>query len=149
MFRDTELYKHAESELNRLLNIEYQNNLNTPIGELEDDFNTFNGMTPQEHMNNQILDIIAAINSPALSGYSLNYIIDAVCTLCQFGNLTPLELTDSEFDEVASYDEGEVLYQNKRNFKVFKSTSKGIYHIDGKAALDEACGRCPECEDYE
>ena len=63
--------------------------------------------------------------------------------MVNFENLSPLTLADNEFEEVAK-DGDNTIYQNKRNFKVFKSTSKGLYHIEGQAALDDACGKFGE-----
>lgn len=143
MFKDTELYKHAVTELNILLELERKENANAPIEELDRECEIFNGMTPQEYMNNQILNVIASINSPELSSSTLQYLLNTVYTLCQFQNLTPLTLDDNEFEEVAEDATGEKLYQNKRNFNVFKTASKGVYHLDGPAALNEALGIAP------
>lgn len=143
MFRDTELYKHAVKELDILLEIERKENMDTPIEELDKECELFNGMTPQEYMNNQILNVIASIDSPELTSSVLQYLLDTVYTLCKFQNLTPLTLNDDEFEEVAEDANGDKLYQNKRNFSVFKTASRGVYHLDGPAALNEALGIAP------
>lgn len=152
MFKDTELYKHAVKELDLLFELERQENMDKPIGELENECNSFGGMTAQEFMNEQILNVLASIDSTQLTGFTMKYLLDTVYTLCRYWNLTPLTLADDEFEEVAEDENGCKLYQNKRNFSVFKSDSKGVYHIDGKDELDRACGKCPEeealkCED--
>lgn len=140
MYRDTEIYKHAVDELDRLVELERESNLNTPIEELEKETQIFDGMTPQEYVNTQILDVIAALNTSELSYGALHYIMEIAFTLMRFENVSPLTLKDDEFVEVATEEDGSKLYQNKRNFNVFKSDSKGIYHLDGPAALERACG---------
>lgn len=144
MFKNTELYKHAVSELNLLLELERQENMNTSIGDLEQEVEIFGGMTAQEFLNDQILNIISSIDSTRLSGSTMQYILDTIYTLGRYENLTPLTLDDNEFEEVSDDGNGNKLYQNKRNFKVFKSDTRGIYHIDGQHELDRACGKCPE-----
>lgn len=146
MYRETELYKHAARELDLLVELERQGNMDRPIEELEKEVEIFKGCTPQEYINKQILDIVAAINSPELTGFALSYIMETLQALTRFQNLTPLSLNDDEFEEV--FREGDdILYQNKRNFSVFKSTKNGVYHLDGQSALNAVCGVEPEIEE--
>lgn len=146
MFKETELYKHAVQELDLLLEEERQRNMGRPIGELEQENEIFGGMTAQEFINEQVLNILVTVDSTKLSGSSIQYVLDMVYALSRYWNLTPLTLKDDEFEEVSDDGKGGKLYQNKRNFSVFKSDSKGIYHIDGSYELDKACGKCPEEE---
>lgn len=144
MSKNSEMYKFAEHELDLLLELERKDNLNTPIGELEHEFELFGGMTMQESINNDILTLIEAIPS-GHSGGSFSYLLHCFNELVKFHNLTPLTLEDNEFVEVAR-DGDEIIYQNTRNFEVFKTTKKGVYHLNGKDALLRACGKCPEEE---
>lgn len=144
MSKNSEMYKFAKIELDLLLEQERKFNMSTPIGELEKETELFDGMTMQESMNNDILALIEALPT-GHSGMSFAYMMDCFNQLVRFKNLTSLTLNDNEFVEVAR-DGDEIIYQNVRNFSVFKTTKKGIYHLDGPDALLRACGKCPEEE---
>lgn len=150
MYTDTEMYKHAVVELDKLLEKEREANLNRTIEELEKEVETFGGMTPQEHMNSCILNVIASINPEVCSVMSLDYLLNAVYDLAKFRNLTPLTLGDEEWVHLLDDEEKGPIYQNKRNFSVFKDNVNGVYHSDGQAFLDIACGKDPQSgEDLE
>lgn len=140
MYKETELYKHAKNELDMLVELEREDNLNTPIGILDAQWEERGGLTPQELINSIILDIISSIDSTKLDRVSLNYIADVLNRLLNFQNLSPLSLIPAEFEEVATTMDGEKIYQNRRNLDVFKTESKGVYHLDGPAELDAALG---------
>lgn len=141
---NTEMYKHAEYELNILLEKERENNKNVPIEQLEKETKMFGGKTPQEFMNDNILEVIAAINSPVHSGSSLEYLLNTVYDLAKFRNLTPLTLEDSEWDLVSEDEERGKIYQNKRNFSVFKDDKNGVFHTEGEDMLSIALGKDPQ-----
>lgn len=144
MHTDTELYKFAQTELDLLLEEERKANLNVPIETLEQEYKLFGNMTPQEFMNQQILDVIASIDSKKHSGGSLNYMMNVITHLVRFHNLTPLTLADNEFVLVAEDEKSGKIYQNIRNFSVFKSDKQGVYHLDGPDELARCCGEAPE-----
>lgn len=144
MHTDTELYKFAKHELDLLLEEERKSNMNVPIGDLERECEIFGGMTPQEFMNDQILQVIASIDSTKHSGNSISYIMDIIARLTKFTNLTPLTLSNNEFVMVAEDKELGKIYQNTRNFSVFKNDKQGVYHLGGPGELARCCGQCPE-----
>lgn len=143
MYTDTEMYKHAKAELDILLEHERQDNLKRTVEELEREVETFGGKTAQEFMNDSILEVIASINSPRHSGSSMDYLLNCVYDLVKFRNLTPLTLDDSEWDLVAEDEERGKIYQNKRNFSVFKDDKNGVFHTDGPEMLNIALGKDP------
>lgn len=134
------LKSHVEQELNTLLQYEQERRKSCTIEELEKEAEIFEGCTPQEYINRIILKIIKPFYDSDLSESSIDYLLDVVCRLVKFQNLSPLTLADDEFVKVAD-DNGEDLYQNIRNCLVFKTKSKGIYHLDGQKYLDIACGK--------
>lgn len=140
MFKDTELYKHAERELDLLLEDERERNKQRPIGELESEYARFGNKTPQEFINEEVLKIMSMINPELHSTKSISHVLDIVYRLAQLENLLPLTLKDDEFIKVIEEQDGDTLYQNVRNIKVFKNNKRGIYHLDGKAALNLATG---------
>lgn len=141
MFKDTELYKHAERELDLLLEDERERRKNKTIEELEAECEKFGGKTPQEFINDEVLRLVADINPVMHSVKSVDYVLDMVRRLAHLENLLPLTLEDDEFEKILDEPNGNSVYQNVRNIKVFKSTEKGIYHLDGKAALDLSSGK--------
>ncbi len=151
MFTNTELYKHAERELNLLLEDERQRNMSRSIDDLDNEFKAFGNKTPQEFINEEVLKVISVIDPSIHSTRSILHTLDLVYRLVQLENLLPLTLEDDEFVEVAD-DSGDTLYQNLRNIKVFKNNKKGIYHLDGREALDLSTGNYginPEAEEIE
>ena len=98
MYKETELYKHAKNELDMLVELEREDNLNTPIGILDTQWEERGGLTSQELINNIILDIISSIDSTKLDRVSLNYIADVLNRLLNFQNLSPLSLIPAEFE---------------------------------------------------
>lgn len=144
MFTDTELYRHAERELDLLIQDERDRNMNRPCSEIEEDFKKFGGMTPQEFINGEVLKIISVIDPKIHSTKSILHALDIVYRLVQLENLLPLTLDDAEFIKVLDDQNGDTLYQNTRNIKVFKTRAKGVYHVDGKGALDMATGNFGE-----
>lgn len=144
MFMNTEMYKHAQVELDKLLESERKGNLDKPIEELEIEVEMFGGMTPQEFMNECILNVIAAVNPEVCTAYTLDYFLNAVYDLVKFRNLTPLTLGDEEWDFILEDGDKGKVYQNKRNFSVFKDDKNGVYHSDGPAMLNIACGKYPD-----
>lgn len=144
MYTDTEMYKHAKHELDILLEYERKNNLNRSIEELDKEVEIFGGKTPQEFMNDSVLNVIVSIDSASHSGSSLDYLLNTVYDLAKFRNLTPLTLGDEEWELVSSDEERGDIYQNKRNFKVFKDDKNGVYHIEGEEMLNIACGKYPD-----
>lgn len=145
MFRDSELYRHAERELDRLVEDERKSNMVRSIGDLEEDVKTFNGMTPQEFVREEVLNIISVIDPKKHRVETISAVLEIAGRLVKLENLLPLTLDDNEFEEVArvSLEDGteDVVYQNTRNIKVYKSTQKGVYHLDGLASLEIATGR--------
>ena len=137
MYTDTELYRHSKRELDLLLDDERKNNLNRPISDLTREVEVFHGKTMQEFINDEVLNIIGSINPKIHSKYSIKHVFDLVSRLILFENILPLTLEDSEFIKV-SEENGDTLYQNIRNINVFKSSKKGVYHLEGREALDLA-----------
>lgn len=143
-----ELQQHVETELNLLLEEERKANLNKPIEELEREAEMFGGLTPQEYINEHIRTVMSSVyDLPDMSRASLDYLFRTAFLLASYINLSPLTLDDSEFELVATSEEDGKIYQNKRNFSVFKSDKKGVYHLDGKGALDAALGKFEESEE--
>ena len=149
MFKDNELYRHAERELNKLVELERTLNSNTSIEELEKEVEQFGGKTPQEFINDEILKVVASIDPQIHSLRSAPYVLEMAYKLVQLENILPLTLEDSEFIEVGRDAEDNITYQNTRNIKVFKDATRGVYHVDGQAALDFASGIYPVPEGVE
>lgn len=132
------LKDHVKRELDILLQYEQDQRKTRSVEELEKEVENFNGLTPQEYINQFIIKIIEPFYDLDLDESSIDYLFDVVYRLVKLQNLSPLTLSDKEFIKVADSEE---LYQNIRNCLVFKSKDRGIYHIDGPEYLDMACGR--------
>ena len=141
MYTDTEMYKHAQIELDKLLEVERKENLNCSIEELENEVKMFGGKTPQEYMNDAILNVIASIDPEVCSVSTVDYLLNTIYDLVKFRNLTPLTLEDSEWEFLVNDGDRGNIYQNKRNFAVFKDDKNGVYHSDGPEMLNIALGR--------
>ena len=139
MSKDSSLYKFAKVELDLLLKKEEEENKNETQESLEHERKLFDGKTMQQSMNDDILGLIEAIPS-GHSGFSFNYLLSCFNRLVNFHNLTPLTLSDDEFVEISKDMNGKPIYQNIRNYEVFKTVDSGIYHLNGEEALKEACG---------
>lgn len=131
----TSLEEFTKNELDRLLEIEKESKY-TISAPIPDECT----MTIQEWINSNIMKLMEPVfglqdRSPA----SMKYLLQVVYSLSQFKHISPLTLKDDEFVEV-SRNGNEVLYQNKRNEKVFKKSVNNIYHVDGEEALNIACG---------
>ena len=129
----TSLEEFTKNELDRLLEIEKESGKKITVS-------IANNMTAQEYINENIMKLMKPIfemvdRSPA----TMQYLLQVVYLLSQFKPISPLTLSDDEFIEI-SRDGNKVHYQNIRDPKVFKEADIGIYHIDGKKALDLACG---------
>ena len=143
MYTNTEMYQHAKLELDKLLEIERKENLSRSVEELENEVAMFDGKTPQEFMNDAILEVIASINPDIHSFNSMDYLLNSVYDLVKFRNLTPLTLGDEEWVYILDDPDKGKVYQNTRNFAVFKDDKNGVYHSDGPEMLDIACGKYP------
>lgn len=139
------LKDHVKRELDILLQYEQDQRKTRSVEELEKEVENFNGLTPQEYINQFIIKIIEPFYDLGIDESSIDYLFDVVYRLVKLQNLSPLTLADNEFVKVAD-DNGEDLYQNVRNCLVFKTESKGIYHLDGQEYLDLACGRLEQVE---
>lgn len=148
MFTNTEMYDHAKYELDLLLEKERENNKNRSIEDLDNEVSWFNGKTAQEFMNDVILNIIASIDPSISSVLSLDYLLNTVYDLVKFRNLTPLTLNDNEWVHVSDDSDRGKIYQNKRNFDVFKDDKNGVFHSDGSDSLSIALGKDPETGKY-
>lgn len=144
MYTNTEMYQHAKLELDKLLELERKDNLKRSVEELENEVAMFDGKTPQEFMNDAILTVIASINPEINSYNSMDYLLNTVYDLVKFRNLTPLTLGDEEWVHVLDDPDKGSIYQNIRNFAVFKDDKNGVYHSDGSEMLNIACGKYPE-----
>lgn len=144
MYMNTEMYQHAKLELDKLLELERKDNLKRSVEELENEVAMFDGKTPQEFMNDAILTVIASINPEINSYNSMDYLLNTVYDLVKFRNLTPLTLGDEEWVHVLDDPDKGSIYQNIRNFAVFKDDKNGVYHSDGQEMLNIACGKYPE-----
>lgn len=144
MFIDTEMYNHAKYELDILLEKERENNKNRSIEDLENETSWFGGKTAQEFMNDIILNVIAAIDPGIVSVSSMDYLLSAVNDLAKYRNLTPLTLNDNEWVYISDDPNRGKIYQNKRNFEVFKDDVNGVFHSDGSDMLAIALGKDPE-----
>lgn len=144
MYTNTEMYQHAKLELDKLLELERKDNLKRSVEELENEVAMFDGKTPQEFMNDAILTVIASINPEINSYNSMDYLLNTVYDLVKFRNLTPLTLGDEEWVHILDDPDKGSIYQNIRNFAVFKDDKNGVYHSDGPEMLNIACGKYPE-----
>lgn len=144
MYTNTEMYQHAKLELDKLLELERKDNLKRSVEELENEVAMFDGKTPQEFMNDAILTVIASINPEINSYNSMDYLLNTVYDLVKFRNLTPLTLGDEEWVHVLDDPDKGSIYQNIRNFAVFKDDKNGVYHSDGPEMFNIACGKYPE-----
>lgn len=108
------IHKHAQEELDILLNSQ-------PDSIIKD-------FVPE------ILSLCEKFGNSGQSGASsifvANALSDAILSLCQFKTLSPLNGNDDEWSNVVDMcDDENFLYQNTRDFGVFKSI-EGAYFLD-------------------
>lgn len=81
-------------------------------------------------MREHILHMVEEFAKEGHSGFSSSYALSILQKLLAYEPLAPLTGEDSEWNDVTSYGNGDVLYQNKRCSHVFKD-STGAWDIDG------------------
>lgn len=79
-------------------------------------------------------ELILTFSKQGHSGFSANYVLSAFEKLARFEALTPLTGEDWEWCEL---DYGpEMVFQNKRDGRVFKREDGSAYFIDGKVFVE-------------
>ena len=95
------LKDHVKRELDILLQYEQDQSKTRSVEELEKEVENFNGLTPQEYINQFIIKIIEPFYDLDLDESSIDYLFDVVYRLVKLQNLSPLTLSDKEFINVA------------------------------------------------
>lgn len=114
MEEKSNLVSFAEKELNIILE------------QTKDDQEAYN---MQKSLNDGVLKVVEAFADYGHSGFSAEMAIHMIDRLLRFQPLTPLTLTDDEWNEV-----GEGVFQNKRASNVFKQKDRfngEPYCLDG------------------
>jgi len=84
-------------------------------------------------MRKHILHMIEEFADEGHSGFSGAYAIQILTRLLDFKPLAPLTGKDDEWNDVASYGDGNTMrWQNNRHSSVFKDADGSCYDIDGK-----------------
>ena len=88
----------------------------------------------QEHINNDILEIVQLFASQRHSGFSSSYALSILKRLLDWKPITPLTGEDDEWNDVPDWDTGENIQQNKRCPEVFRKNfdNATAYYLDGK-----------------
>jgi len=88
----------------------------------------------QEHINNDILEIVQVFASQGHSKFSASYVLSILNRLLDWKPLTPLTGEEDEWNDVPEWDKGENIQQNKRCSAVFrKNFDNGTaYYLNGK-----------------
>lgn len=86
----------------------------------------------QKIINDNILEIVKKFCEVGHSGFSAEYEIQLLIKALKQENLTALTLKDDEWNDMSEMS-GHEMYQNKRNFMVFKQPDMHggkPYHLD-------------------
>lgn len=98
----------------------------------------------QQMIVDNLVDLVAVFSAQGHSGSSAAYLTDLIKPVMSFETLTPLKGTDDEWQEIGNLDDGGLMYQNKRDSRVFRDSHKDYsedYFIDGKIFIEEdGCG---------
>lgn len=92
------------------------------------------GNEMNDRMGKNILELVDMFARQGHSGFSAGYCINILIKLLKYEPISPLTGDDSEWIDLREY-EGEILYQNKRCFFVFKD-EKGAYSIQSGCRID-------------
>ena len=119
------MYKWAKSELDRLI-----------VGCEEKEGK--DGLTMQNLITKDILDIIKIFCSQGHSGTSASYLIGKVTRLMDWKPITPLTGDDDEWGQVQSWDKGDNSQQNIRCSAVFRRNfdNSTAYYLYGRVYSD-------------
>ena len=122
---NSNMYKWAKSELDRLI-----------VGCEEKEGK--DGLTMQNLITKDILDIIKIFCSQGHSGTSASYLIGKVTRLMDWKPITPLTGDDDEWGQVQSWDKGDNSQQNIRCSAVFRRNfdNSTAYYLYGRVYLD-------------
>ena len=128
---DSNLLAHAKRELD-LLGMPEAKDYDEAKGEWD----------PDAAMRIGILDIIFNFSKQGHSGFSAGYAVAALEKLLRYENLSPLTNHPDEWNDVAEYSDGKLLWQSARNPACF-STDHGqtYYHLDEQREWVAAIGR--------
>lgn len=94
-----------------------------------------------EPFTNEILALCEKFGKSGQSGGSAPYtacaLADAIKKLCMQRPLCDITGIDEEWNEVTEMNGGEVLYQNKRCYSVFKEANGRSYYVDAIVFKDQ------------
>lgn len=86
-----------------------------------------------------ILELLETFANQRHSGFSASYVSNVFNKLSRYEPLTPLTGQADEWGDVTSREDGEILYQNKRDstvFKVVKGTVEEAFKVDAVIWID-------------
>lgn len=81
----------------------------------------YNNSEYENKICESVIELLKVFQNQNHSGYSASIVIDLFNHLARYKNITPLNGNDDEWNIVEKND-NEILYQNKRNLNVFKSS---------------------------
>jgi hypothetical protein len=100
--------------------------------------NDANAFEMQEHMHQNVREILEVVSKQGHSGFSINFLFQMVQKVGMFEPLSPILGTDDEWTDVANISGGQPLLQNKRCGHLFR---------DGDEQAYDSTGRIVVCED--
>jgi hypothetical protein len=92
----------------------------------------------QEHMHENVREILEVVSRQGHTGFSINFLFQMVQKVGMFEPLSPILGTDDEWVDVANISGGQSLWQNARCGHVFR---------DGDSQAYDSTGRIIVCED--
>jgi hypothetical protein len=94
---------------------------------------------PNRWMYDHLVKMVEAFSEEGHSGFSANYAVNLLAKLLRYEPLTPLTGDDDEWTDVSAEMgeiDGQMAYQNKRCFHVFKDENGKAYDIEGRIFVD-------------